>query len=147
MNITVCGSLAFIDKMNELKKQLEDMGHEVQLPPTTVTDNTGKIIPVAVLHQQRRETKETTGWIWDHKAQAMHDHFAKVEWCDAIIVLNESKHDVTNYIGGNTLMEMGLAFHLGKKIFLLNPIPDVPYREEIIGMHPTVIHNDLLLIR
>lgn len=147
MKITLCGSLAFIDKMNELKKQLEQAGHEVQLPPTTVTDETGKEIPVVLLHQQRRESKATSGWIWDHKAEAMRDHFKKVEWCEAVLILNEEKHGVAHYIGGNTLMEMGLAFHLNKKIFLLNPIPEVPYREEIIGMQPTVINNDLILLR
>jgi hypothetical protein len=147
MKITLCGSLAFIDQMNELKKQLEDAGHEVQLPPTTVTDETGKEIPVVLLHQQRRETTTTTGWIWDHKTQAIRDHNKKVEWCEAVLIVNEDKHNVAHYIGGNTLMEMGLAFHLGKKIFLLNPIPEVPYKEEIIGMQPTVINGNLLLIR
>lgn len=147
MKITLCGSLAFIDKMNELKRHLEQAGHTVQLPPTTVTDETGKEIPVVLLHQQRREAKTTSGWIWDQKGQAMHDHFKKVVWCEAVLIVNEDKHGVVNYIGGNTLMEMGLAFHLGKKIFLLNPIPAVPYTEEIIGMQPTVIHGDLLLVR
>lgn len=147
MKITLCGSLAFIDKMNDLKKQLEEMGHEVKLPPTTVTDDKGNTIPVVVLHQQRRETKETSGWIWDHKAEAMRNHFDKVAWCDGVIILNETKHSTPHYIGGNTLMEMGLAFYLKKKIYLMNPIPELPYTEEIIGMRPTVINGNLLLVR
>lgn len=37
---------------------------------------------------------------------------------------------------------MGLAFYLGKKIFLLNEMPDLPYREEIVGLRPEVIGGD-----
>jgi hypothetical protein len=33
---------------------------------------------------------------------------------------------------------------LGQKIYLLNPIPDMPfYGSEIIAMKPTVLHGDL----
>lgn len=147
MKITLCGSLASIQKMQEIQKHLEKAGHEVQMPPTTVQDQTGQDIPVISVHQQRHDSQETTGWIWDQKAQAMQSHFEKVAWSDAILVVNEMKHGVPNYIGENTLMEMGLAFYLGKKIFLVNPIPKLPYTEEIIGLRPVVINGDLLLVR
>ena len=38
---------------------------------------------------------------------------------------------------------MGLAFYLKKKIFLLNDIPEMSFKEEILGMKPIVINNDL----
>jgi hypothetical protein len=38
---------------------------------------------------------------------------------------------------------MGLAFHLNKKIFLLNEIPKQSCKEEIIGMKPTLLNGDL----
>ena len=44
-------------------------------------------------------------------------------------------------------MEMGVAFYLHKKIFLLNPIPEISYREEILGMKPIIINGDLSLIK
>jgi hypothetical protein len=66
---------------------------------------------------------------------------------DAVLVLNFDKNDVKNYIGGNTLMEMGMAYVLDKKIFLLNPIPEVTYTEEIKSLEPIVINGDLDLIR
>ncbi len=40
-------------------------------------------------------------------------------------------------------MEMGFAYGLDKKIFLLNPVPDMPYKEEILAMQPTVLNGDL----
>jgi hypothetical protein len=76
----------------------------------------------------------------------MHWHFDKVEWSDAILVLNYCKNGVDNYIGANTLLEMGLAFHLNKNIYLLNEIPELSYKEEILGMFPIVINNDLAKI-
>ena len=39
-----------------------------------------------------------------------------------------------------------VALYLKKKIFLLNAIPDVPYREEILGLQPLVINGALTKI-
>jgi len=41
---------------------------------------------------------------------------------------------------------MGFAYVLEKGIYLLNPIPDIGYRDEIVAMQPTVINGDLDLI-
>jgi predicted RNA-binding protein with PUA domain len=38
---------------------------------------------------------------------------------------------------------MGVALYLGKKIFLLNEIPEVENKEEILGMKPVIINNNL----
>ena len=54
------------------------------------------------------------------------------------------KNGIKNYIGGNTLMEMGFAHVNDKKIFLLNPIPEeVSYADEIKAMVDVVINGDL----
>lgn len=67
----------------------------------------------------------------------MHGHFDKIEEADAILVVNEEKRGVKNYIGGNVLMEMALAFHDKKPIFVLNGLPEgSPFEEEIFGMQP-----------
>ena len=39
-------------------------------------------------------------------------------------------------------MEMGLALHLSKPIFMTNEVPEIGYKEEILGMKPILI-NDL----
>ena len=62
----------------------------------------------------------------------------------AILVANFDKHNIQNYIGGNTFLEMGFAHVLHQKIFLLNPIPDMPScRTEIEAFRPIVLNGDL----
>jgi len=41
---------------------------------------------------------------------------------------------------------MSFAYILKKKIYLLNPIPDMIYTDEIIAMHPIVLNGDLTKI-
>lgn len=147
MNITICGSIAFIDEMREAKKELEGLGHDVRMPPTEIADEHGQTISVMEYYRMRKAAGADDAWVWKQKEELVHEHFRKIEWADAILVLNFSKNGIPNYIGGNTLIEMGLALYLQKKIFLLNPIPDVSYTEEILGMHPVVIHGDLSLLR
>ena len=71
----------------------------------------------------------------------------KIEKCDAILVLNYDKKGIVNYIGGNTFLEIGLAFWLGKKIFLLHPIPEMDYKAEMHAMQPVVLQGDLSLLQ
>ncbi len=146
MKITICGTIAFYDEMLQVKKQLENLGHEVKLPPSKIEDENGKMIPVKQYYEIRRASQTTEGWIWDRKLMAMKLHFEKVAWGDAILVLNYDKNGIEAYVGSNTLMEMGLALHLGKPIYMLNKIPEVSYKEEILGMKPVVLEGDLLKI-
>lgn len=74
------------------------------------------------------------------------EHFAKIDTSDAILVINESKSGVDNYIGGNTLIEIAYAYAQGLEVFLLNPVPDVSYADEIRGMHPIVLDGKLEVI-
>jgi predicted RNA-binding protein with PUA domain len=63
------------------------------------------------------------------------------------LVVNEDLNNVEGYIGGNTFLEMGFAHVLNKKIFLLNPIPEMGYEDEIVAMKPVVLNNDLEKIK
>ncbi|MDD2891955.1 MAG: hypothetical protein PHQ95_03240 [Candidatus Gracilibacteria bacterium] len=117
MKITICGSIAFYPEMTEVAKVLESIGHEVKFPQI--------------------ENKSIDG-----KEQAIRIHFEKIEWSDAVLVLNYDKNGIPNYIGANTLLEMGLAFYLRKPIYILNEIPEISYKEEILGMKPRVINGD-----
>ena len=42
---------------------------------------------------------------------------------------------------------MGFANVLGKKIYLLNDVPDMIYTDEILAMQPKIINNDLTKIK
>lgn len=143
MKITICGSIAFFDEMLETKQKLEEMGHEVDLPPTEIENEKGEMISVKEYYKIRKQTNEKTGWIWEAKKRAILAHFKKEEWADAILVLNYEKNEIEGYVGANTLIEMGLALFLGKPIYLLNEIPEIPSKEEILGMQPIVLNGDL----
>jgi len=141
MKVTICGSIAFIDEMQAVKQELEALGHEVRMPPTEVADGDGNALPVMEFYKIRKGGPSDS-WVWDEKEVAIKRHFKKIEWCDAILVLNHDKNDINGYVGANTLMEMGLALHLGKRIFMVKGIPEISYKEEILGMKPIII-NDL----
>lgn len=143
MKVTICGSIAFYEKMLEVKKELEKLGHVVKLPPHEVKDEKGKMIPVSEYYSRRKAETSDDSWIWDRKEEAMILHFKKIEWSEVIIVLNYDKSGIKNYVGANTLIEMGIAQYLNKKIYLLNKVPEISYKEEILGMKPIVIEGDL----
>lgn len=146
MKIAICGSIAFYDEMERVKKELEELGHEVVIPESHTQDELGNKIHIKDFYALKKTTRDNSDWIWERKKQRILDYFDKIARADAILVLNHDKNDIANYIGPNTLMEMGLALYLGKKIFLLNPIPEMNYKEEILGMAPIVIYNDLTKI-
>jgi hypothetical protein len=146
MRITICGSMAFIDEMLNTKKELEELGHEVKIPITEIMDENGKVVSAKEYYALRKATTDNTSWLWDKKGEAIRNHFDKIMWSDAVLILNYNKNEVDNYIGANTLLEIGLAFHERKKIFLLNPIPEISYKEEILAMKPTVINRDYNLL-
>lgn len=125
--ITICGSMQFDAEMQTAKEMLEAFGYEVEKPNVVeghvYTDNLD-----ANTHLKR-------GFI--------DEHFAKIDRSDAILVINLAKKGVEHYIGGNTLMEMSHAYADGLEVFLLNPIPEVGYKDEIAGMHPIVLDGEL----
>ena len=59
-----------------------------------------------------------------------------------MFILNYSHRGIENYVGGNSFMEMVIAFFLKKPIYLLHEIPeDMTITEEIKSLYPTVVHT------
>ncbi len=144
MKITICGSIAFIDDMVAIKKDLETLGHQAYIPPVSIVDDQGKPLDVKEYYKMRHTEIDPQSWIWDKKKEAMLLHFDKVAQADAILVLNMDKNGVAGYIGPNTFMEMGLALYLNKKIYIYNPLPTAsPYYEELLGCKGTVLAGAL----
>ena len=134
MIITICGSMKFHEEMRNAKKALEKMGHTVYVPKSIdLMDTAGYVHPVE--DEERIEAKIEHDFI--------REHFRKIEKADAILVLNYDKRGIANYIGGNTFLEMGLAYWLGKKTFLLHPIPEMDYKTEMYAMQPVILGGDL----
>jgi hypothetical protein len=78
------------------------------------------------------------------KTKLIDKHIKRIENSDAILVLNFDKDKRKGYIGGNTFLEMGIAYYLGKKIFVWkNPSKDLFYFEEIEALNPIIINEDL----
>jgi hypothetical protein len=134
MIITICGSMEFHEKMRVVKRDLQQAGHSVLVPKSIeLMDTMGYIHPT--VDKEKIQAKIKNDFI--------REHFRKIEKCDAILVLNYTKKGIKNYIGGNTFLEIGLAYWLGKKIFLFNPIPDMDYMTELFAMKPCILDGDL----
>jgi nucleoside 2-deoxyribosyltransferase len=148
MNLTLCGSIAFIHEMDDLRQKLEALGHSVQMPPMTerIGEHGQHISADEYYALKKAADTDLNHWIWKNHGDCISAHFRKIEWADAVVILNLSKNNIEHYVGPNTLMEMGYAFALNKPIYLFNPIPRISYFEELIGMNPIIISGDLSLI-
>jgi hypothetical protein len=152
MKITICGSIAFYTEMEAAAAALREQGHEVLIPllrneiPEMGGDR--KIYFGKYIEDNGGVDAFPAGHaLWDLKASAIRDHFEKIEWCDAILVTNYEKRGVPGYVGGNTLIEIGLAFYLNKKIYILSDISSsLSYKQEILGMKPVMLDGDLARI-
>lgn len=127
MKITICGSMQFEPKMSELADQLVKRGYEVDRPNVVEGHVYEDSLDVNAILKR--------GFI--------DEHFAKIDTSEAILVVNEPKKGIDGYIGGNTLIEIAYAYSQGLDIFLLNPVPEMDYCDEINGMHPMVLGGDL----
>ena len=133
MKITVCGSMAFAKEMMITKDQLEKLGHICFIPESTDNYAEGRMEKVS--GSESAERKIANNFI--------RKHYKLITNSDAILVLNYDKKGVKNYVGGNSLMEMGFAHVHNKKVFLLNPAPELSYTDEINAMTDMVVNGDL----
>ena len=141
--------MAFHKEMADISNKLRKKKHEVKVPLLRIEvkecGRDRKMSIRALIEKNGGVDAFPVGHaIWKEKADAINDHFEKVVWSDAILVANYPKHGVDGYIGGNTLMEMAVAFFLKKKIYVLSPISaTLSYKEEILGMHPVILDGKL----
>ena len=129
--------MQFTEKMIETRDKLRELGHDAYLtsladPFVGKTDEEKEVIKI---HQKRN-------------MDAIREFWRLMQGGDAVLVLNLDKHGVKNYIGGNTLMEIGFAHVLNQRVFLWNPIPDIPYyKTEIEAVKPIILNRDLNKIK
>lgn len=78
------------------------------------------------------------------KGRFIKSHFKKELTSDAILVVNKVKNGIRGYVGGNALMEMGIAFQAGIKIYLLHSYSKKhPFYDEISAMEPIVLSGKI----
>lgn len=132
MKIFVCASKHNYKHIPKIKNDLEALGHKITLP--------NSFDDYAFELRVKQESKEKHIKI---KQEMFREQVVKIQNNDAILVVNFDKAESKNYIGGATFLEMYKAFELGKKIYLLNPIPEGILEDEIIGFNPTILNTDL----
>ena len=137
MKIGIIGSMQFADKMMAIKEELNEIGHDA-----FVTD-----LHKAMIGKNDLEIEEIKLY-QKFNMDAIREFWKMMQGADAVLVLNFDKNGVKNYVGGNTLMEIGFAHVLNQKIFMFNPIPEMPYcKTEIEAVKPIIINGDLSLIK
>lgn len=134
MKITICGSISGCNEILAAKKDLEFMGHVIDIPEGC--KNPGL--------KGRTNTSEKINDKIEYDLIRRHWNIIKEN--DAILVVNPKKKGIDGYIGGNTFLEMGFAFVLNKKIYCLYELPDSPYASEIVAMQPIILNGDLRLL-
>jgi hypothetical protein len=139
MKIAICGSLSFAKEMAELRNKLEAIGHEVYVPYSAEKIMRGELSGEEV----ERAKENGTFYKMTMENDAIRRWYDVIEKSDGILVANYDKKGIKNYIGGSAFLEMGFAHVMNKKVFLLNPIPDASYEEEILSMQPVIINGDL----
>ncbi len=96
MKIILAGSMISFEKMKLIKQRLEANGVVVAMP-TGAGDSSPQVV---------------RGF--------NHDALERLKSGDRLLVVNEEKQGVKGYVGSNTLIEIGMAFALGKPVYLLN---------------------------
>jgi len=136
MRIGIIGSMQFTERMLEIRDKLIEFGHDAFITDLhkAMIGKTYEEIETIKIHQK-------------YQLDAIREFWRAMQVADAVLVLNLDKKGIKNYIGGNTLMEIGFAHVLNQKIFLYNPIPEIDlYKTEIEAMKPVIINGNLNLI-
>jgi len=137
--ITICCSASFYRQALEVQEKLHEMGFKVEIPLTA-----NKMKKSGDFNVENYKTWYKNAADYGKKAKLMKAHFKKVVEGDAILVLNYEKNGIQGYIGGNGLMEMAIAFHHKKPMYVLNTVPEsLSIYEEVMGMQPTFLNGDL----
>lgn len=120
MIIRIIGSMKFHKEYENLKKEIEKNKHKVIIP-----------LPDEFYSKEK-----------NLKLKAMEDFNEDLEKSDAILVANYEKHGQKNYIGFNSIMEIGMAYNRNKKIYILFDIPD-NCKDELIAIGCKALNGDI----
>lgn len=133
MKIVICGSMSSAQKMIEIGEQLKENGHSVLLPRHTKEYANGIFNPETQEESAQNKIKD----------DLIRGYYREIGESDAVLVVNEDKNGIADYIGGNSFLEMGFGYVLEKKVFVLNEIPKISYEAEIFAMEPICLNGDV----
>jgi hypothetical protein len=134
MKIIIGGSMAFAVEQLKVKKELENLGHQVDITP----DLNHYINSPKIKNSFEEELNLCL------KSDVMRKFFNKISENDAFLVCNYDKNNIKGYLGISVLMELGVAYHLNKKIYLLNDFDrSQGYGLEVAIISPEILNGDL----
>ena len=136
MKLFIACSKHFYKEIPSIKEKLEKAGHKVAMPNSYNE-------PMKEEAMKKQSKEEHIKW----KSEMLKRDKQNIMPNDAVLVLNFEKNDIPNYIGGATFLEIFRAWEMNKKIFLYNPIPENIFKDEMIGMNPTILNKDISLIK
>ena len=140
--ITICASVSHYKQVIPIEQELKKLGFKVLVPDILRTMQKNNNFDVN-FYKTWYENKND----YSKKTKLMKAHFKKVLKGDAILIVNFEKRGMEGYIGGNVLMEITLAFHYKKPIYIYNLVSDkLPILEEIYAVQPTFLDGDLTKI-
>lgn len=141
--IVVCSSGSFYEHVNKIAEKLKKMGYRVVVPATADDMRLSGNYDISSVKTWHNDPKDFH--IKIHKART---HFDEVANGDAVLIVNDDKPGQPNYMGPNTTMEWGLAYYLGKPVFILNGV-DKQHNayEEVYSMSAAVLDGDLSKIK
>jgi hypothetical protein len=141
--IAICCSANFYKQALEIEKELQVMGFLVRLPFVARRMARSGDFRVSTYKTWFKDSRD-----YVKKAALIKKHFQEIRKSDAILVLNYEKKGIKGYIGGNTLIEMALAFHYKKPIYILNEVnKKLSYLEEIFALAPIILAANLKKIK
>jgi non-canonical (house-cleaning) NTP pyrophosphatase len=114
MKITVCGSTLSDELIQSIQSYFSDNGHDV-----VVSDN-------------NRAAKASINTCVE-----------AINVSDAILVINEKDGSSERDMSATTFMAIAHAYTQGLEIFVLNPVADQKYAEEIDAMQPIILNGNL----
>jgi len=125
--IAMLGYIGFYEEMVRVGRELGRLGHDVKYP--------------AIIEGMKEDQPEI-------KRKVMFEHFERIKWADAVLVLNVDKNGIPGYVGESTLMEITVALFLNKKIFFYKDWSRdiLPYSAELSAVQPVIIHENVKLI-
>lgn len=127
-NIVICGSMAFYAEMLNVSNMLKNWG-----------------IPTIIPKEESKEKELLSEeQFYDFKRKVSSQYLSKIRDNStyAILVLNQEKRGVKNYIGANTLVEISMAFCWGRAIYLLNDFYE-PLKEELMAWRVVNLNGNL----
>lgn len=130
--IVICGSMMFWEEMKKCQSKLKEMGIEAIIPK----DENGLLENMSDEEFRKFKRKVSSAYLKKIREKET----------IAVLVFNEPKKGIDNYIGANTFVELAMAFAWNRTIFLLNDIY-TPYEDELLAWDAICLHGDTSRIK